>query len=63
MDTRLCASKDAAPKGVDWGVPHRLEKGASSNEDAGPRRGVDCEIPHRLGKRIKPLYKGVETSP
>ena len=24
------------PKGVDWGVPHRLEKGASSSENAGP---------------------------
>ena len=26
-------------------VPHRLEKGTSASEDAGPWRGVDCEIP------------------
>ena len=32
---------------------HRLEKGMSVNEDAGPRKGVDCEIPHRLGRRTK----------
>ena len=33
--------------GGDWGVPHRLEKRTSANEDAGPRRRTDCEIPHR----------------
>ena len=26
-----------APNGVDWGVPHRLEKGTSASEDAGSR--------------------------
>ena len=43
------------PKGdVDLvGVPHRLEKGTSASEDAGPRRGVDCDIPHWLGRKTK----------
>ena len=40
-------------KGVDWGVPHRLEKGTSANKDAGPKKGVDCEFSHRLGRRTK----------
>ena len=36
------------------GVPHRLEKGTSVNEDDESRRGwVDCEIPHLLGRRTK----------
>ena len=33
-----------------WGVPHRLEKGISASENAGPRRGVDCEIPMSVGE-------------
>ena len=40
----MCQQRRWALKGVDWGVPHRLDKGTSANEDAGPRRRVDCEI-------------------
>ena len=29
-------------------IPHRLERGTSVSENAGPGKGVDCEIPHRL---------------
>ena len=37
VDTRRCASKDAEPrKGWVQRVPHRLEKGTSASEDAGP---------------------------
>ena len=52
---RRCANKDAGPRSgvVLVGVQHRLEKGTSASEDAGPQRGVDCEIPHRLGRRTK----------
>ena len=33
------------------GVPHRLEKGPSASEDAGPQRGVDLVVvSHRLEK-------------
>ena len=32
------------------GIPRRLEKGTSANEDAGPRRGVDCENPTLVGE-------------
>ena len=41
VGTRRCANKDARPqRGVDLaGFTHRLEKGTSANEDAGPRRG------------------------
>ena len=46
---------------VDCEIPHRLERGTSSNEDVGSRREVDCEIPYRLERRTN--YKGVETSP
>ena len=66
MDTKRCASKDVGPPsgGVDWGVPHRLEKRTSAGEDAGPRRRMDYEIPHRLGRKTKHSLKGcVETSP
>ena len=36
-DTWQCASEEVEPqRGVDWGVPHRLEKGTSDSEDAGP---------------------------
>ena len=54
-NTRRCASEEAEPrrgkheavwqqgrrasKGVDWGVPHRLEKGTNASEDVGPQRG------------------------
>ena len=41
------------PKGGGLGVSHRLEKGTSVSEDAGPQREVDCEIPHWLGRRTK----------
>ena len=55
VDTRLCASKDAGPqRGVNSeGIPHRLEKEASVNEDVGPGRGVECDVPHWLGRRTK----------
>ena len=37
------ANEEARPRrGVDWEVPHRLEKRMSANDDAGPRRGMDC---------------------
>ena len=37
VGTRRCASEDAGPRrGVDWGLPHRLKKGTSASEDAGP---------------------------
>ena len=52
MDTRRCASKDAGSEGSGLGVPHRLEKGMSASEDAGPRREVDWEVPYRLEKRM-----------
>ena len=58
-------------------VPHRLEKGKSVSEDAGPRRGVDCDVPQSHidwrkervsartlgpeGEWITTIYKGVET--
>ena len=36
VDTRRCP-KDMGPKGGGFGgIPYRLEKGASANEDAGP---------------------------
>ena len=41
-------------RGVDWGVPHRLEKGTSASEDVGTRRKVDCEIPRRVDTRGVP---------
>ena len=50
-----------APKGVDLvGVSHRLEKGTSASEVAGPRREVDCDVPRWLGRRTKHPW-GVET--
>ena len=51
VNTSWCANKR-----VDWGVPHRLEKGTSVSEDARSWRGVDCEIPHRLGRRTKHFF-------
>ena len=48
---------------IDCEIPHRLERGTSASEDAGPRREVDYEIPHRLERELSILYKGVETSP
>ena len=44
MDTRQCVSEDVGPRRwVDWegptSVPHRLERGTSTSEDAGPERG------------------------
>jgi len=37
VDMRRCVNKDAGPRRVvDWGVPHRLEKRTSINEDSGP---------------------------
>ena len=59
----MCQQKHWAPKEVDWGVPHRLEKGMSVNEDARPRRGwiVISHIGWRGERSI--FYKDVETSP
>ena len=37
VDTRRCDSKDDGPKGIDLeAVPHRLDKGTSTSEDAVP---------------------------
>ena len=37
VDTRWCASKDVGLEGGELGVvPHRLKKGTSVSEDAGP---------------------------
>ena len=49
----VCQQGRWAPKGMDWGVPHRLEKGTSARKDTGIRRGVDCEISYRLRRRTK----------
>ena len=36
----MCQQRCWPSEGVDLvGVPHRLEKGTSASEDAGPRRG------------------------
>ena len=43
-DTRQCVSEGV--KGVDCEIRHRLERGMSTNEDAGLLRRVNCEIPH-----------------
>jgi len=40
-------------KGVDWGVPPRLEKGTGASEDVRSRSGVDCEISYRLDTKTK----------
>ena len=32
----VCQQEHWVLKGVDWGVPHRLEKGTSVSEDTGP---------------------------
>ena len=54
VDTRRCANKDVGSRrGVNWGVPHRWEKGTSASEDAGSRKRVDCEIPCQLERRTK----------
>ena len=62
-DIGRCASEEVecqqerwAPKEGGLGGPHRLEKGMSTSEDAGPRRRVVCEIPHRLGRRTKLFF-------
>ena len=57
MDTRQCANKDVGPlRGVNWGVPHRLDKETSANKDAGPRREVDCEIPTLAGEENETFF-------
>ena len=65
VDTRQCASKDAGPKsGVDLGaVPHRLEKGKSVNEDAGPEWGWIVMSHIGWGGEQTTIYKSVETFP
>ena len=62
------SAKRLSPEGgghkeVDWGVPHRLEKGTSANKDVGLRRGVDYEISCRLRGERNILYMGVKISP
>ena len=54
------AVKRLAPKGEDLeGVPHRLKKGTSASEDAGPRR-VWIVMSHiGWGGEQNTLYKGV----
>ena len=40
LGTEWCAREDVEPRrGMDCETPHRLERGTSVNEDAGPRRG------------------------
>ena len=40
VDTRRCASENAGSRmGLHWGVSHRLERGTSAIEDAGPEAG------------------------
>ena len=54
---RWCASKDAGPRrGVDWRVPHPLDKGMSASENVEPQRRVDCEIPHRLREENEAFF-------
>ena len=37
VDMRRCNSKDTRPQqGVDWGIPHQLEKEKSARKDVGP---------------------------
>ena len=36
-------------EGMDWGIPHRLEKGASVSEDTGPK-GMDWGGPTLIGE-------------
>ena len=62
VDTRRVPVRTLVPKGGGFGgVPHRLKKETSVNENTGP--GVDCDIPHWLGRRTKHPFKGVETFP
>jgi len=63
-NTGRCVSKEAeSQRGVDWRVPHRLEKRTSASLLAEPQRGwiVRSHISWRGEQSI--LYKGVETSP
>ena len=64
VDMRRCASKDAGHRRrVDWGVPHRLEKGTSASKDVGTRRGQIVRSHIGWGREQNILYKGAETSP
>ena len=65
VDTRRCATKDAGPqRGVDLGaVPHRLDKGMSASEDAGPEGGWIVVSHIGWGGEQITLYRGVETFP
>ena len=64
VNVRQCASKDVeSRKGVDWEVSHRLEKGTSASEDAGPEGGwIARSYINWRGERSI-LYKGVKNSP
>ena len=49
VDTRRYAGKDIELlMGVDWEIPHRLEKEMCGSRDARLQKGVDCEILRRL---------------
>ena len=51
----VCQQGHWSPKGVDWGIPHRLKKKTNASEDTGCRMG---------GKGDETcFYKSVETSP
>ena len=49
-------------KGVDWWVPHRLEKGMRPNKDTKPQRGWIMRSHIGWGGNRNILYKGVKTS-
>ena len=64
VDTSRCANKDAGPqRGVGLGaVPHRLEKGKSTSEDAEPAPKGWIVMSHiGWGGEQTTIYKGVKT--
>ena len=50
MDTRWCDSKDAGLRGEDCEISHRLEKGTSASDDAGPRGWSGLWSPTLIGE-------------
>ena len=59
----VCQQGRWALKGVDWRVPHRLEKGTSASENVGPKGGWIIRSHIDWGGKRSILYKGVKTSP